>query len=170
MVEDTSSGRTEDKQHNEEAQGWEEESTNVKKESCQFWMADDDSFPLKASHFLPILEVMQPTNRHMGVLLDLVSAWVDLGFDAFPVKTVVPLGYTVYATSSLSSFSPHQFAPIGLQKEEDELFTLPAGYDMLSMTDYLERNENLAPLEDSAWRSAAEKDNFPILLPKGVCK
>ena len=167
-VEADGENATEEADENEEQQGWEEEITNVKKESCRFWMADDENFPLKASHFLPILEVMQPTNRYMGAMLDLVTAWVDLGFDAFPVKTVVPLGYTVYATSSLCNFSPREFAPIGVRQDEDALFSLPAGYDMLSMTDYLEGNENLAPLEESAWRTAAEKDNFPILLPGGI--
>jgi hypothetical protein len=77
---------------------------NFKKKSVEMSIWISESFPIKISHFMPLIHILSFASNEFS---DLKSALVSgfLPFDSFPLKICFPLGFSFHALLSVISFS-----------------------------------------------------------------
>ena len=77
-------------------------SIEKKKITLSVWISEN--FPLKISHFLPLLNIISLSNSEFLKLKSTLSTQ-NLPFKSFPLKISYPLGYSLYALLNLNDFN-----------------------------------------------------------------
>eukprot|EP00898_Chlorokybus_atmophyticus_P000429 jgi/Chlat1/1387/Chrsp12S01965 len=118
------------------------------------WMAQ--GFPLTVAQLLPLMEVVEHANRHLGRVTKYLRKHSQK--DMFPVKLQVPLIMTVYALVTFKNFevlSPSK-------QLSSAFFSVPAGYSMQSLDQILKKLYE----EEQAWHmsddNAEEVIGYPL--------
>ena len=95
-----------------------EDLKNFKKKQIEMSIWISESFPIKISHFIPLIHILSLTSSEFAELKSAVCSDF-LPFNSFPLKFCFPLGFSFYALLSVVAFKNE--AP------PDSIFDLPYG-------------------------------------------
>eukprot|EP00899_Mesostigma_viride_P011640 jgi/Mesvir1/20477/Mv12364-RA.2 len=107
----------------------------------RFWLTQ--GFPLKPADLLPLMDVVEPVNRHFRKVAGFLRKNATKGL--FPVKIQVPLMMTVYALLTFREFKLLKDLPPNERSEVDDpaFFTVPPSYLVHSMDEVIGQLEAL---------------------------
>ncbi len=77
---------------------------SLKKKNIELTVWVCDSFPIKISHFLPLLNLMSLSNPDLSMLKSTLCN-KNLPFETFPLKISYPLGVSFYALLTVTGFN-----------------------------------------------------------------